>query len=544
MYYRSILFFLFFLSLSINAQNLDSIFNSKKEHVASIKSDTEKVDFLYKSGKYFYTKSITKSEYFFKEVRLLSENRKNVMEGESLWQLGLIERKKGDLGTSLRYLMKAKEIFKEINDSQRFASIHFDIGYLYNYKNEKDNELAFYKKGFELSKNQKEKIIGKSYLHFGNYNARNKKLDSSIYYYNKALDIFKKLKKENRIYNVYNGIANTYYKQGKYDKVIKTRNIVLAYAKATRNKMLLTVNYHNIAAAYLKKQQYNTALKHIDSAIVIAEKEHFKVRLSKSYKSKYSINYNLNKHEEALLSYKKYKTYSDSIFKSQLRSRIKEIEHNKELEIEKKNLELLNQKQTHEKKLYLVIFSIFFFLVLILIIYLYKNFINKSKKINNKLKKETSRKEVLSQKFKTSESEIKQLVADNSMRLEFLKQLVNQIKEHKNTTDSIEVKNYIKELSLKIQQQITTENKLSTLQDKMVNVNQGFDKKIITLYPNLTKTEREICSFLRLNLSIKEIASIRNVSTDSIKTARYRIRKKINIPKEEELEHFIQNLNI
>ena len=65
----------------------------------------------------------------------------------------------------------------------RYASIHFDLGYLYRYKKQYDKEFAFYKKGLKLSKDQEdEKLIAKAYLHFGNYYTRHKKLDSSIYY--------------------------------------------------------------------------------------------------------------------------------------------------------------------------------------------------------------------------------------------------------------------------------------------------------------------------------------------------------------------------
>ena len=93
-----------------------------------------------------------------------------------------------------------------------------------------------------------------------------------------------------------------------------------------------------------------------------------------------------------------------------------------------------------------------------------------------------------------------------------------------------------------MQQQIITENKLSSLQDKISEVNKNFDQNISNKYPSLTKTEREICSLLRLNLSIKEIASIRNSTTDSVKAIRYRIRKKMEIPKSQELENYIQTL--
>ena len=82
------------------------------------------------------------------------------------------------------------------------------------------------------------------------------------------------------------------------------------------------------------------------------------------------------------------------------------------------------------------------------------------------------------------------------------------------------------------------------LKNKIDIINDGFDNMLVTTYKELTKTEREVCSLLRLNLSVKEIASIRNSSSDAIKVTRYRIRKKMNVPKGEKLEMFIQKLEV
>ena len=264
--------------------------------------------------------------------------------------------------------------------------------------------------------------------------------------------------------------------------------------------------------------------------------------MSKSYNSISKVNYSLKDYKEAYLQQQKYKIYSDSIFQSQLSNTIEEVELENKHKVEKKNLEILNQEQAFDKKLYLSIILVFLLLGIPLVILLYRNSINKNKIIQSNLEKEKIKKEVLLQKFKRSEIEIKSLVADNSMRLEFLKQLLLKIKDERKSIDSVDVKNYIKNLTFKIQQQITTESKLSLLKNKIDVINDGFDNMLITNYKELTKTEREVCALLRLNLSVKEIASIRNSSTDAIKVTRYRIRKKMNVPKNQKLEVFIQDL--
>lgn len=540
MRYLIVIFFLLNIESKSYGQDLDSIFNSKKEIVLSITDSNKKTMFLYQCGEYFYYKSINKSEYFYNQS-LRYAQPKSSLKGRALWKLGLIAKNRGELGGSLRKLLKAKNIFKNIKDYDRFASIHYDIGALYRYKNQEAKELEFYKKGISV-KGQKDRTIGKSFLHLGNYYSRNQQLDSSVYCLNKALDIFKQLNLERRIYNVYNVLANTYYKQGKYKQIISLRKTVLKYGKLTKNKMLISVNYHNIGAAYSKLNNPQLALLYLDSAIVVAKEENFKGRLAKSYKSKSVINKNLKDYKQAYKNHEFYKKYSDSIFQSQLSKRVKDVELRKQLEIEKKNLELENLKQASEKKLYLIVFVIFLSFSIPLLIIFYKSSINKKKAVEVKLDTEKRKKEVLSQKVETSESEIKKLVADNAMRLEFLKKLSIQIKDDKSKAECSNVKKYINSLSLKIQQQITTESKLTLLKNKIDSINDGFEQKLIVTYKDLSKTEREICALLRLNLSSKEIASIRCTSIDAVKAARYRIRKKMNIPKKEKIESFIKNL--
>ncbi len=544
MYYKFIVPLLFFFTLKTNTQNLDSIFLSKKEILKSIKTAENKCQFLYECGEFFYSKNVIKSEYFFNEALQLSKGKNNTMEGKALLKLGFIEKNRGNLSTSLRYFNKAKDIFKSTNDSVRFASIHFDMGYVYRYKNQKEKELQFYKKGLEFIKEKDEELMGKGYLHLGRYYTRLKKLDSSIYYYDKALEVFKKNNQDDRIYNVYNNVSNTYYRQGKYKKVIDIRTLVLNYAKKENSKLLITVNYHNLAAAYSELGSYNLALKYLDSAIVVAKENNFKIRLSKSYNSLAKLNYMLKNYKKSYKYLEKHKIYSDSIFQSQLSNTIEEVELQNKFKIETKNLQIINQKQAFDKKIYLIIISALLLLGIPMIVLLYRNSINKNKIIEGNLEKEKIKKEVLLEKFKRSEIEVKNLVADNSMRLEFLKQLLTQLKEQRKTYNSVEVKNYIKDLSFKIQQQITTESKLTLLKKKIDSVNDGFDNMLLTVYKELTKTEREVCALLRLNLSVKEIASIRNSSSDAIKVTRYRIRKKMNIPKNQNLEVFIQNLGV
>jgi len=67
----------------------------------------------------------------------------------------------------------------------------------------------------------------------------------------------------------------------------------------------------------------------------------------------------------------------------------------------------------------------------------------------------------------------------------------------------------------------------------------GFYKKLNEQFPNLTPNDLRLCAFLRLNMTSKEIAELTFQSPESLKTARYRLRKKIGLDRTENLVAFL-----
>ena len=66
-----------------------------------------------------------------------------------------------------------------------------------------------------------------------------------------------------------------------------------------------------------------------------------------------------------------------------------------------------------------------------------------------------------------------------------------------------------------------------------VQIHPDFYKKLLAEYPKLTQNELRLCAFIKSNLSVKEIASINGISAESVKTARKRLRKALNLTGEE-----------
>jgi len=67
------------------------------------------------------------------------------------------------------------------------------------------------------------------------------------------------------------------------------------------------------------------------------------------------------------------------------------------------------------------------------------------------------------------------------------------------------------------------------------NVHHRFFEHLLEQHPSLTPQELRLCALIRLNLSIPEIATILGISADSVKNARFRIRKKMELAEQESL---------
>jgi DNA-binding CsgD family transcriptional regulator len=72
--------------------------------------------------------------------------------------------------------------------------------------------------------------------------------------------------------------------------------------------------------------------------------------------------------------------------------------------------------------------------------------------------------------------------------------------------------------------------------------NVHFYSRLKTMYPGISANDLRICALIKLNFSIKEMAGVLHISPDSVKTARYRLRKKLGMPNEENLSDFILGL--
>lgn len=70
----------------------------------------------------------------------------------------------------------------------------------------------------------------------------------------------------------------------------------------------------------------------------------------------------------------------------------------------------------------------------------------------------------------------------------------------------------------------------------------GLLDKLKNTYPGISKTDMKLCVYTKLNLSTKEIANLMNISVRSVEMARYRLRKRLNLPAGQNINDLLKKL--
>jgi DNA-binding NarL/FixJ family response regulator len=110
----------------------------------------------------------------------------------------------------------------------------------------------------------------------------------------------------------------------------------------------------------------------------------------------------------------------------------------------------------------------------------------------------------------------------------------------------IETENNTQSLKSKIQKAVKinklNKNEWKSFETNLLKSNEDFVKNLTHKYPTLTSKDLKLCIYLKMNLASKEIAPLMNISYRGVELHRYRLRKKLKIGQDENLNSFMNNI--
>ena len=533
----------------------------------------------------YLNKFDSSSVYFKKALKMYRVNGDYSKMAGIQRNLGQDHNMIGNLDSAFYYYEKAEKNYKKVTDSVGLAAIYnsqaiayFMKGY-FNLSIEKaiEGEKIFVKNHKLLDLNQNRMVIASIYSEM-------KDTLNAITYYKKIIDYFREqqqkrqlfstlhllvglqipnpslndetktiidelvdlsndLKDPSLIHNANESKANFYFRNNDFEKA-KNSYIKLVESSFSRNDMYsFAENNKNLGKTYLAFKNYDKAISTLEKAKNEAEKlniESLRLEINKLLSLSYEAKGNYKK---SLLYFKEFKSLSDTIYNVQSTNRFSELQtifetEKKETEIAVKNEEIKTlNAQAKNDRLTKTLYGIGMFSFLIIAGLLYFGFKQRIKK--NKIARE-KQEEIYKQEIEFKKKELASQTLHLVQKSTFIQELKENLEKIKKSPELFKLE--FRRLVMLLKKESAEDKDWEVFKSYFSEVHNNFDHKIKAIAEDVTEKEIRLASFLRMNLSTKEIASMLNVLPDSVLKSKYRLKKKLELDKEDDLTQFLNTL--
>ena len=537
---------LLLLSTSVIAQTEDKTLVNLKLEIQESKSDSALIQNKIALVEYVLNRDIDTARILVNEVLTKLEGIEgndpyfSSKKAEAINYLAIIDAKQSLTENALSNYLKALEIAEKIDDSTVLGLTIHNLGMFYRRQKEYEKAKSFLKKAIVI----KEAIdldsddIALSYNMLGVTHFYKKEYDSAYIRYNKAKQLYKtKLGKT----KVNGNLALLYYTSKQFDKAINTfqENIEIFKELGILNE--LSIAYQNLAASYNGLKEYDKAIMILDSAILISKEIKHKERLAQQFASRSAAYSNKGSYEKALEDYKLYKAYHDSLNSIEKAKRITELELNYQFEKETLKKELALQSEKVKKQWYLALLILFIASALTIFVLIRKNVRHRLNLSATELENEQLQRKTTEQILQIKDAELKNESLNSQIKQEFQENFINQLKSILSIPSDEERVKAIKSLLVSLKSKNSDFDTSQSLTEYLDKVSPEFKIKLNSYFPFFKEKEKRLLYLMKLGLSTNEIKDLQNVSLATVKSTRYRIRKKLSIESDVDIIGYIEH---
>ena len=573
-----------------NSQNIqkDSI-----QNLLSITNNQEAKSLLYSQLSKLYTNDDLDSAIYYSKKGLFLANNLNYKLGlaENSEDLGSYYIKHNNLDSAKIYYQKAKASFYNTDSLLRYTKNTMRLGNINLAQKNHIEALTLYQECLGISREHNFKTIiphlynniGLIYKDFEDYE------DAQANFQN-AYELFIENKdEENSVYPLYN-ISLIQSIIGNDQEAIDGYLNLVSYHLKTENWVSLASVYNSISEIYKENEDFKLARQYLDMALNAIEnkKDSFNsgpstyyqtgiytnaaqlnfiegsYEKSKSYAHKainlsFDNSYILNtiksskilgeiydnekKLDSALMYHKIYIDYNEQYLDEFDIKQLTKLKMQNEFDeiLQKNEIERIYQEASYKnRELKYIGITGFKILSVIILILLYVNQKNKNAKLKLKEENLELEKKKLNQdldyKKKELTSNMMYLMEKNEFITSISKKLIELKPDAKKDNKDL-IQSIINEIRLNSTTKIWEEFEI-----RFKEVHVEFYDELHKAHPDLTLNEVKICAFLRLNMSTKEISAITHQSIKSINMARFRLRKKLQMERDENLIAYLNSL--
>jgi len=470
-------------------------------------------------------------------------------EFKALQHLGLANLNLNQYDAALDNFFAAKKIGEAQDSLTYIAFATYYIGNVYNYLNNNEEALKNFQAAYDLYEE-----LGNAAWRGVTLNGiaavqdKNGEHNAALESFKKSVEIFEQNGLENMSNIPLGNIGECYFKKGKYD--LSERYFKKSYelAKKSKDPKVIAGGLLRLGIINNKKKNFAQSESQMLEALTISEVSQYNsliVEIKQTLSKFYTEQNEFKKSNEYLIEAT---TLNDSLVNVKLTSEIAKIQAS--YADEKRDRELAETREEvtqleFEKKIALFtnLATVLALIGLGLISWLFYSR-NKAKRalLQTRLQSDEKERDDLRQELKSKQQDLTNFALDISRKNDLSEELYTGLKSIANASDSDKAKAKARELLLLTSNHLKINDDIKKFQQNVDVVNQDFFNRLAEKFPSLTANEKQLCGLIRLNLSTKDIASVRNISPKSVEMGRYRLRKKLQLASSDDIANFIQSL--
>lgn len=395
------------------------------------------------------------------------------------------------------------------------------------------------------------------YINMGGAYLSSRDFEKAQLNFEKALEMNRKI--NNAVYYgvLYNNLGIVFKEKKDFERAFDYYNRCLAIRSNLADTAGMAQVYNNLGDYYYLTGDYSKAIEVLDKALDFSRRAG-NIRSQMKAANFLNMAYEkVGRDKDALTMHKLFKQLNDSIINSEQIENTARLELQYQYEKQRKESELRQEillaKKERKSLIYLIVAGLLLFSFIIVLLLNRNQRIRirqatllqaglelESKNLNLEKQNLLLEKQNLELELEFRNKELATHVMYLLKKNEFIGSITEKLLALKPLLlpeNKVWMQDIVKEMKSNIDNTVWGEFEV-----RFQQVHKDFYQKLSEQYPDLTPNETKLCAFLRLNMTTKDISAITFQSVKSIQVARARLRKKMDITRDENLVSLLQQL--